>query len=160
MKTKLAIESFTVLATLALLTSMAAAEPQREYYVGANLLGPVEEDGMDHDSDVSVEGGFSVGGSPLFGHVEAGTGSMIANAGVELRMCSRGTFFVCGSGGVDAAYLKHTEELEPVLRGAFELGTEFRVRMGLDLPLATRMTPGGSTALQDAQLRIGLAYVF
>jgi len=155
--TRLLLGSLTALAVM---TSSAAADPRHEYYVGANLLGPVEDDGLNHDSDASIEGGFRIGGSPLFGHVEAGTGTMIANAGLELRACSRGRFFVCASGGVDAAYLKFTEELEPVMRGAFDLGTELRVRMGFDLPLASRMTPGGSTALQDAQLRIGLAYVF
>jgi len=159
MATNLALESFTILTTLALLTSMAAAEP-RGYYVGANIVGPVEEDGMDHSGDVSVEGGFRIGDSPLFGHVEAGTGTMIANAGMELRLCSRGRFFVCASGGLDAAYLKYSEEVEPAIRGVFELGTEFRVRMGFDLPLAMRNTANGFTALQDAQLRLGLAYVF
>jgi len=149
-----------MLSVLVLTTSVAAADapkPRLDHYVGANLVGPAFDDGMDHASDVSIEAGFRLGDTPLFGHVEAGTGAITANVGVELKLCTRGAFVVCGSGGIDAAYVE--EEVEPIARATFELGTTLRVRMGAEAPmrLGTRRS---ASALDGAQLEVGLAYVF
>lgn len=149
---------------LAVMTSTAAAEPveileqeqpRRDFYLGANLIAPTA---MDEENGVSVEGGARLAG-PLFAHVEAGTGFIVANAGLELRMCSRGRFFVCGGAGLDAAYTGIGPDT--VARFTFELGTAVRFRIGIDVPKKLQATErtDGAYELQP-QLKGGVAFVF